>query len=174
MMKPRMPARWSLLLCGVFLIAAAAAQAGPPASFELDGHALKLPGPVVYQTGGDRILSESEPALMHVVRYLEAKSYISLLRIENHTDAQGQDEANQALSERRALAVARWLVSKGVDCKRLLPVGFGESKPVADNATPSGRAQNRRTAFVNAALRGRPIGGMPVDGGGKVAGDPCH
>jgi OOP family OmpA-OmpF porin len=36
-----------------------------------------------------------------------------------------------------------------------------------------GRAQNRRTLFVNAALRGRPIGGMPVDGGGRVGGDPC-
>ncbi|MBP6608828.1 MAG: carboxypeptidase regulatory-like domain-containing protein, partial [Deltaproteobacteria bacterium] len=38
---------------------------------------------------------------------------------------------------------------------------------------PDGRAQNRRVAFVNAALRGRPIGGMPIDGGGKVAGDLC-
>ena len=63
--------------------------------------------------------------------------------------------------------------AKGIDCKRLIPVGFGETKPVAPNDTPDNKAQNRRTAFVNAALKGKPIGGMPVDGGGKVAGDPC-
>ena len=73
----------------------------------------------------------------------------------------------------RSIAVAKWLVGKGVDCKRLLPVGFGQEKPIADNKTAEGREQNRRTAFVNAELRKKPIGGMPVDGGGKVAGDPC-
>jgi OOP family OmpA-OmpF porin len=53
-------------------------------------------------------------------------------------------------------------------------VGFGGSKPVASNTTPEGRGQNRRVAFINAALRGRAIGGMPLDGGGKVAsGDLC-
>jgi OOP family OmpA-OmpF porin len=103
--------------------------------------------------------------------YLEAKTYISALRIEGHTDTDGAD--SQPLTEKRALAVARWLVEKGVDCKRLVPVGFGNTKPVADNATPEGKAQNRRMTFVNAELKGRPIGGMPVDGGGKFAGDPC-
>ena len=43
-----------------------------------------------------------------------------------------------------------------------------------DNAlTDDEKAQNRRTSFVNASLKGKPIGGMPVDGGGKVSGDPC-
>jgi OOP family OmpA-OmpF porin len=69
--------------------------------------------------------------------------------------------------------VARRLVADGSACKRLLPVGFGGTKPVASNATPDGKAQNRRTDFVNAELRGRAIGGLPVDGGGRVAGDPC-
>jgi OOP family OmpA-OmpF porin len=101
--------------------------------------------------------------------YLEAKSYISSLRIEGH----GDDAASQALTEKRALAVARWLVAKGVDCKRLVAVGFGNTKPVADNSTPEGKAQNRRIAFFNAGLRGRAIGGEPLDGGGKLAGDTC-
>ncbi|MSP61093.1 MAG: OmpA family protein [Myxococcales bacterium] len=112
--------------------------------------------------------------MKHVKAYLDAKAYISLLRIEVHTDAQGDDRYNQALSEKRALAVARWLAQHGVDCKRVIAVGFGETKPAADNATVEGRAKNRRTLFINAALRGRPIGGVPVDGGGRVAGDPCH
>lgn len=62
----------------------------------------------------------------------------------------------------------------GADCKRLIAVGFGSTKPVADNNTAEGKAANRRVSFINAALRSRPIGGMPVDGGGKVAGDICN
>ena len=62
----------------------------------------------------------------------------------------------------------------GVDCKRLVAVGFGNTKPVADNSTPDGKARNSRVSFFNAALRDRLIGGMPADGGGKVAGDACN
>jgi OOP family OmpA-OmpF porin len=95
------------------------------------------------------------------------------MRIEVHTDNMGGAESNQLLSEKRALEVAKALVAKGVDCKRVLPVGFGETKPKAENKTPEGKAQNRRTVFVHAALRGRAINSMPLEGGGKVAGDPC-
>ncbi len=141
--------------------------------FELEGNTLKVPFAVTYDTGKATLKTESAEAIAYVAAYREAKSYISTLRIEVHTDAQGDDKFNQALSEKRALAVAKALVGKGVDCKRLLPVGFGEQKPVAGNDTPEGRAANRRTSFVNAGLRGKAIGGMPLDGGGNVAGDPC-
>jgi OOP family OmpA-OmpF porin len=98
--------------------------------------------------------------------YLAAKDSISLMRIEAHAE-------DQATSEQRALAVGRWLVAHGVDCKRLLAVGFGPNKPIADSSTPEGRAANSRIEFHNAQLRGRAIGGMPADGGGLVAGDLC-
>jgi len=52
-------------------------------------------------------------------------------------------------------------------------VGFGANKPVAANDTAEGRARNTRVEVAMAQLRGRAIGGMPVDGGGLVAGDPC-
>jgi OOP family OmpA-OmpF porin len=65
-------------------------------------------------------------------------------------------------------------VEQGIDCKRLISVGFGSSKPVADNATPEGRRQNTRIEIINAALRGKVIGGMPIDGGGILAVDPCE
>jgi len=142
-------------------------------SYQLERNELVLPSPIVFETGTDKLASSSESGLQHVKSYLEDKSYISRLRIEAHTDSQGSDAANQKLTEKRALAVGRWLVSKGIDCKRLLAVGFGESKPVASNDSPEGRAQNRRVSFVNAELRGRAIGGMPIDGGGQVAGDLC-
>ncbi len=151
----------------------APAHAETPRTFELDGNNLTVPAPILFETGSDTIKPESAPALEHVVAYLGDKSYISLMRVEVHSDSQGNANYNQTLTEKRALAIARALVGKGVDCKRLIPVGFGDSKPVAPNDSADGRAQNRRTVFANAKLRGRAIGGMPVDGGGREAGDPC-
>ncbi len=142
-------------------------------TFKLDGNQLVLPSPVVFETGSDKLKPESDAVLQVVKDYLDAKTYISLLRVEGHTDNVGDAQKNQTLSEKRAVAVCKWLVSKGIDCKWLLPVGFGGTKPIADNSTSEGKAQNRRMAFVNAQLRGKSIGGMPVDGGGNVAGDAC-
>ncbi len=141
--------------------------------FILDGNQLILPTAIEFETGSDKIKLQSMDALMHIKAYLEEKTYISLLRIEVHTDNAGDASFSQSLTEKRALAVGRWLVSKGIDCTRLICVGFGSTKPVADNATPDGRALNRRVKVVNAGLRGRMIGGMPADGGGAVAGDVC-
>lgn len=69
--------------------------------------------------------------------------------IAGHTDSQGSDAYNQKLSQRRADAVKAMLVSRfGIDAARLTAVGYGESKPVASNATAEGRAQNRRVIAV--------------------------
>lgn len=140
-----------------------------PVRYEVENNELKVPGPMLFETGSAKLKDESYDVLEYVKGYLEAKSYITLMRVEVHTDSQGADQANQKLSEARAAAVVEALVRRGVACERLLAVGFGESKPVAPNDTSEGRAANRRTVFANAALKGRPIGGMPVDGGGKVA-----
>jgi OOP family OmpA-OmpF porin len=142
--------------------------------FKMKGDELELPGAIVYETNSDVIKPESEPVLQIVHDYLDQEEDITMLRIEGHTDSDGADAANMDLSKRRAMSVSRWLVGKGIDCKRLMPVGFGETKPIASNDTPDGKAQNRRTAFVNAARKGKPVGGKPVDGGGQVAGDPCQ
>ncbi len=64
--------------------------------------------------------------------------------ITGHTDSTGSAAYNQRLSERRALAVARYLQAQGVDPRRIEARGMGESMPIASNATPEGRAQNRR------------------------------
>lgn len=66
------------------------------------------------------------------------------IRVVGHTDSKGSDAYNQALSERRAGAVATALINMGLSPQKLSSMGRGESEPVADNATDEGRAQNRR------------------------------
>lgn len=145
----------------------------PKQEFKMEGNKLLLPGAIVYKTGSAELDPVSEPVLEMVKQYLDAKTKVTLLRIEGHTDDVGDDKSNLELSAKRSQTVAKWLVGKGVDCKRLLPVGFGETKPVADNKTPEGKAQNRRTDFINAALGGKAIGGMPLDGSAPKSMDAC-
>ncbi len=66
------------------------------------------------------------------------------VQIAGHTDAFGSDAYNQKLSEERAASVVQYLVGRGIDAGRMTSIGYGESKPVADNATDEGREQNRR------------------------------
>ncbi len=170
----------TLLPCLIFAFAVSVAAQGDgggaakPKPYTIESNELKLTDRVLFANGSDKLLPESERALTVVKDFLIEKTYITLLRIEGHTGADGGDAgAKQQLSERRALAVARWLVLKGVDCKQLVAVGFGGSKPVAANDTAENKSMNNRLVFALAALRGRAIGGMPADGGGKVAVDVC-
>jgi outer membrane protein OmpA-like peptidoglycan-associated protein len=68
----------------------------------------------------------------------------SLIDVYGHTDSTGSDAYNQALSERRARAVADYLTSRGVSYSRIRSQGFGETQPVASNDTEAGRSANRR------------------------------
>jgi outer membrane protein OmpA-like peptidoglycan-associated protein len=68
----------------------------------------------------------------------------SLIDVYGHTDSTGSDMYNQALSERRAQAVANYLISRGVSSSRIRWQGFGETQPVVSNDTDEGRARNRR------------------------------
>ena len=69
------------------------------------------------------------------------------IEIGGHTDNTGDKARNKALSQSRAKAVKDYLVSKGVDATRLSAIGYGDTKPLADNKTEEGRAKNRRTVF---------------------------
>ena len=68
----------------------------------------------------------------------------SLIDVYGHTDSTGSDAYNQTLSENRARTVANYLISRGVPAARIRSQGFGETMPVADNATEAGRTKNRR------------------------------
>ena len=74
--------------------------------------------------------------------------------IEGYTDSVGTDSYNQDLSERRAMAVRDALVQRGVDTSRINARGYGKAHSVADNASPEGRAMNRRVEIVIADEKG--------------------
>jgi len=69
------------------------------------------------------------------------------VEIGGHTDNTGDPTYNLDLSRRRAMAVQQYLISRGVDEKRLTAVGYGQEKPIADNNTPQGQLKNRRIEF---------------------------
>ncbi|MCZ2357137.1 MAG: OmpA family protein [Bacteroidia bacterium] len=89
---------------------------------------------------------ESEAELDRLYKFLASNSSIRV-KIGGHTDNKGSDEYNQKLSESRAKAVVDFLLSKGIDTKRLEYQGYGESKPIDTNDTEEGRQNNRRTEF---------------------------
>jgi OOP family OmpA-OmpF porin len=72
----------------------------------------------------------------------------SNIEIAGHTDTDGEDASNQSLSEKRAQAVADYLVKAGLPAGRFTAIGYGSTQPVADNDTDEGKAQNRRIEFV--------------------------
>lgn len=86
------------------------------------------------------------PDLDQHVAYLSANPS-SPVTVEGHTDYIGSDQYNQKLSERRANAVRKYLIEKGIASTRIRVVGYGEQRPIADNKTKEGRAINRRAEF---------------------------
>jgi len=102
---------------------------------------------VKFQSGKDVITNSSFPILDNVVSLLE-KNPSYKLKIEGHTDSQGDDNMNLELSKKRAKAVKQYIVNKGIKENRLSSEGYGETKPVADNNTSKGRSENRRVELT--------------------------
>jgi len=100
-----------------------------------------------FDTGKSVILPDSGQILGEIVKLLQQNPELKL-RVEGHTDNQGNAAANQALSEKRAQAVVVWLTTHGIPAASLTAKGFGQAQPVADNATEDGRAKNRRVELA--------------------------
>lgn len=94
------------------------------------------------------ILPASDSLLREVAEVLNQHTELKKIGIQGHTDSEGEPEYNQDLSERRAQAVLNWLKNHGIDAARMQSKGFGESQPIADNATSEGREKNRRVEFL--------------------------
>ncbi len=115
---------------------------------EIEVERLSLKDAINFDFGRDVIRPESFPILNKVKDVLQSHPELKRIRIEGHTDNVGTAAYNRDLSQRRAAAVVRYLVGKGVTQGRLLPQGYGYDKPVASNATALGRAKNRRVEFT--------------------------
>jgi OmpA-OmpF porin, OOP family len=134
------------------------------------GGRIELPGNIVFDTGSASMSKDpqNEDILHQLREFLHQNPDITKLRIEGYTDNVGAPAANIELSGQRALTIKKWLVDHGVAKDRLIAVGFGPAKPVADNATDEGKAQNRRTEFHIAEIKGKKYLGADETGGGKV------
>jgi outer membrane protein OmpA-like peptidoglycan-associated protein len=100
-----------------------------------------------FQPNQSALATEFVPELERVVRLLHVRPTMTL-RIEGHADITGSREKNQELSTQRAEAVKRYLIQSGIEPSRLGTIGYGDSRPIADNATEEGRRLNRRIEFV--------------------------
>ncbi|WP_051568711.1 OmpA family protein [Crocinitomix catalasitica] len=101
---------------------------------------------LVFETGSDAIAGSSFTAIDKVVALMEANPDHKLI-INGHTDNIGGWLPNQWLSHKRARSVKAYLADKGIEKNRINAVGYGQSKPIADNATEEGRQKNRRVEF---------------------------
>ncbi len=99
-----------------------------------------------FESGSASIDTASDELLDRLAEV--ARNCPGQLNVEGHTDSQGDADLNQALSLARATAVRDALAGRGIEADRITSTGFGESQPIADNATSTGRAKNRRIVIT--------------------------
>ena len=112
-----------------------------------EGIAVTFESGVLYPFDSDQILPAGRENLRQLANSLRNYPETEVL-IVGHTDSQGSDDYNMRLSYRRAEAARAYLASQGVTSARIRVEGRGETEPVADNSTESGRAQNRRVEIA--------------------------
>lgn len=93
------------------------------------------------------VIASSSYNLLDQMSMIASNCPNASISVEGHTDSQGADDMNQALSESRAQAVVDYLVGQNVDVSRMSALGYGETFPIGDNDTSDGRAMNRRIEF---------------------------
>jgi len=104
---------------------------------------LNMPSNITFATDQDQVMPAFHQTLNAVALVLN-KYNRTFVDVNGHTDSTGSMQHNMALSQRRAMSVGNYLVSQNVDGRRLAINGFGPNQPVSTNATPDGRALNRR------------------------------
>lgn len=131
----------------VELSAVRIAESAPDISQVLTSTGKYVSHAIQFDTGSDQLQSESMNVIKEVAAALQKQPALKL-RIEGHTDSTGDAAKNLDLSKRRAESVKGALVQLGIGTGRLTTEGFGQTKPMAPNDTPQGRAENRRVEFV--------------------------
>jgi outer membrane protein OmpA-like peptidoglycan-associated protein len=119
---------------------------------EARGMVITLSGSVLFATGKYELLPIARDKLDEVAKALNDQGYKSIV-VEGHTDARGSASANDTLSLKRADSVRTYLVSRGIPSDKITSNGLGSSRPVADNNSADGRANNRRVEIVVAPFK---------------------
>lgn len=114
---------------------------------ESRGMVITLSGSVLFATGKYELLPIARDKLDDVAKALNDQGYKSIV-IEGHTDSKGKASDNDTLSLKRAESVRTYLVSRGIPSDKVTASGLGSSRPVADNNTADGRANNRRVELI--------------------------
>lgn len=114
---------------------------------------LNFPSDLTFDVNRDAVKSQFVPTLQNVGNVLREYDQTTV-DVYGHADSTGTDAYNQDLSERRAMNVGSILMQGGVIRQRLIAQGYGESRPIADNASESGRARNRRVEVYISAFQG--------------------
>lgn len=112
-----------------------------------DNITLNMPGNVTFATDSSDLRPAFFDVLVSVGKVLKEFDQ-TIVEVAGHTDSTGSESYNQGLSERRASSVSQYLQTHGVIEQRLITIGLGESRPVADNSTESGRQSNRRVEIT--------------------------
>lgn len=118
----------------------------PPSRVKVTRTRVEISDTIEFAIGSDDLLASAYPILDDVVKVMLDADWLKI-RVEGHTDSQGDDGSNLSLSQDRAEAVMSYISSKGVEAQRLTALGHGETKPIDTNRTSSGRARNRRVEF---------------------------
>ena len=144
-----------------------------PKRVEVKDDRIDVSETIQFEFSSSRISADSHGVLDELADAIKAHAEIRKLRVEGHTDNSGDAPHNLRLSKKRAAAVVKYLVGKGVDASRLVAAGFGQTKPIAKNDTEEGRAQNRRVAFVimDRGGKAKAVEAAPDDSGGDDSGD---
>jgi outer membrane protein OmpA-like peptidoglycan-associated protein len=115
---------------------------------ETRGMVITLSGAVLFQSGKSDLMSGAQAKLAEVADALTKQDAESKILVEGHTDSQGGASYNQELSQKRAQSVRDYLVTRGMAADRVTSEGFGLTRPIADNASAEGRANNRRVEII--------------------------
>ncbi len=112
------------------------------------GDRLKLSKSLSFKGRTSQLNDDHRAVLSQVAAYLKGTPSIASLEVASHTDSEGTTAQNRGVTQRRADAIRAFLVAQGVDAGRVIAVGYGEERPIANNASPYERAKNNRVELI--------------------------
>ncbi|MFN8282037.1 MAG: OmpA family protein [Chitinophagales bacterium] len=142
-------------------------------SYNVQNNALVLPSTIEFDIHAYDVKDNKDPMLDYIAQYLKDRPTITKLRIEGHVYTEKSAEENLKLSLQRAAIISYYLTERGISCDRLIPVAFGDMKPVA----PTDECNinyNTRVDFFNAEMNYKAVAGNAIDGFAAKVFNPCE